>query len=77
MAKPFTEPTIACAIAADLGAKPVNKPAKTQQTEAIGTLKGGIDHPEFLIGPAQLGIQDFFNQREDLPVDIVDGGGEE
>ena len=61
---------------ARLGADPVDEPAERQQTDGVRSLEGGLDVAEILVAPMQLLVEHGLDQREDLPVHVVDGGGE-
>src|SRR5205085_5487757 len=57
---------------ADLCAVTVDEPAEAEQADGIGTLKCGVDQSELLVAPAELAIEKFFDQRENLTIDVVD-----
>src|SRR3954469_7059245 len=55
----------------------VDEPAKPDEREPVSKLKDRIRQPVLGVAPAQLLIERLFQQREDLPINIIDGGGEE
>ena len=57
-------------------AEAVDERAEAEQSHRVGGLKGRIDLPELLVAPAQLGIENRLEQRQDLAVDVIDGGRE-
>ncbi len=62
---------------ADLRPEPIDEPAEQQNTDRIGSLKGGVDQAELFIAPSELAVGKLLDQRENLAIDIVDGGGKE
>jgi hypothetical protein len=61
----------------DLGAEPIHKPAEAQQADPVSDLEGGVNHAILLIGPAYLVVESVFEQRKNLPVNVVDRGRKE
>ena len=53
--------------------KPVDEPTEGEHPHGIGRLEGRVDLAELGVGPVQLIVEDRLDQREDLPVDVVDG----
>ncbi len=63
---------------ADLGAVAVDEPAEGEVAEGVGTLEERVDPAELLVGPVEFLVEDGLQQRQDLPVHVVDArSGEE
>ena len=58
---------------ADLGAELVNEPAERHQADTVRALKRRVHVAELLVGPVQLLVEDRLDERENLPVNVVDG----
>ena len=61
----------------DLAAEAVDEPPEEQQADRVGPLEHGVHVAVLGVGPAQLDVQDRLQQRQDLAVDVVDGGRQE
>ena len=57
---------------ADLRAVLVDEPAEQEQTDGVGPLEGGVHQAELLVGPPELLVEELLDERQDLPVDVVD-----
>jgi hypothetical protein len=62
---------------AALGTDAINEHAEKQQADGVGALERRVDATELLVGPAELGIENRLEQREDLAIEIVDRRREE
>src|SRR4051812_19628404 len=60
----------------ELGAEPVHKPAESEQTNSICELESRVDPAKLFVCPTDLLIQSLFQERKDLPVNVIDGSGE-
>src|SRR5215472_1581585 len=57
--------------------EPVDHTAHDKKPHGIRDVKREYDVAVTDLAPAQLALQNGFQQRDDLPVHVVDGGGEE
>ena len=62
---------------AEAGAHPVEQAARHQQPEGVGGLEGGHDIAVLDLAPADAALEVGGEDPQHLPVDVVDGGGEE
>ena len=62
---------------ADLGAEAIDELAEQQAADRVRGLEHRVRAPELLVGPVQLVVEDRLDQRQDLPVDVVDRRREE
>ena len=62
---------------ADLHPEAIDEPPEPEQADRVGELERRVGHPVLGVGPAELDVQRPLDQREDLPVDVVDGGRQE
>jgi hypothetical protein len=60
-----------CGIA-DLGSEAVHEGAEQHEADGIGALESRVDLSELLVGPSELAVQDGLEQRQDLPIHVVD-----
>ena len=54
----------------------MNQP-NSEQADGVRDLERGVRQPVLRVGPAELGVQRPLDEREDLPVDVVDGRRQE
>jgi len=62
---------------AQLRPEGVDEPAEGHLAERIGPLEGRIDPAKILVGPVHALVQDGFDEGKDLPVRVIDRGGQE
>ena len=62
---------------ADLRPVAVDEPPEEEEADGVGPLEGRVHHPELLVRPAELDVEELLDERQDLPVDVVDRRGQE
>jgi hypothetical protein len=58
---------------ADLRPDAIDEPAEEEEARGVGELEEGVGQAELRVRPVQLLIEDGLDEREDLPVDVIDG----
>jgi hypothetical protein len=53
-----------------------DRPAEEQKAKGLGVLKERVDPAKIPVGPVQLLVQNGFEQGQNLPIQIIDGGSE-
>src|SRR6185503_10369276 len=61
---------------AHFGSEAIDEPPESEKADGVRPLKGRVDLPELLVGPMELFVEDWLQKRQDLTIDVVDGGGE-
>jgi hypothetical protein len=56
----------------DLRPESVDERAEEEEPDGVGPLKSRVHLTELLVRPTELGIENGLEQREDLPIDVID-----